>query len=175
MAAATGTKVAGTSPRPHEDWNRLVDQLLAVYDKRHAARLNRVIQWVAVPLSVWAGIAVLASLPVPPFMAAVPGLDWAVLASILGVLVYALFSVRIGLALAVFAAICIAISWAYQKYGALPLWQPAIAIFTLCWIAGLIGDRIEGRPRKTTEIAIDLFMAPAAYLRHVLNVLRIGY
>ena len=39
----------------------------------------------------------------------------------------------------------------------------------------MIGDRIEGRPRKTTEIAIDLFMAPAAYLRHVLNVLRIGY
>ena len=46
---------------------------------------------------------------------------------------------------------------------------------SLSWIAGMIGDRIEGRPRRMSEIAIDLFMAPAAYLRHVLNLLRIGY
>lgn len=173
MAAATQQK--SREKPPSVDWNRLVDQLFLVYDKRHATFLNRLIQWIAVPMSVWAGIALLVSLPVPALMAKVPGLDWAVIASLFGAAVYALLSLRVGLALAVFEAICIAISWAYQKYGALPLWQPAIAIFTLSWIAGMIGDRIEGRPRRLSEIAIDLFMAPAAYLRHVLNFLRIGY
>lgn len=174
MVAATQPQDKSREKPPAVDWNRLVDQLFLVYDKRHATFLNRLIQWIAVPLSVWAGIAMLVSLPAPALFETL-GIDWAVLASIAGAIVYALLSLRVGLALAVFAAVCIAISWAYQSYGALPLWQPAIAIFTLSWIAGMIGDRIEGRPRRMSEIAIDLFMAPAAYLRHVLNLLRIGY
>jgi uncharacterized membrane protein YGL010W len=172
-AAADGKDTAELS-RVKVDWNRLVDQLFLVYDKRHATSLNRLIQWIAVPLSVWAGIAMLVSLPVPALFEKL-GIDWAVLAAIAGAVVYALLSVRVGLALLVFEAACIAVSWWYLNNGALPLWQPAIAVFTLCWLAGLVGDRVENRSRKLTEIAIDLFMAPAAYLRHVLNLLRIGY
>lgn len=161
--------------RPPAKDSRIIDRLLADFDARHTTLVNRAVQFLAVPLLLWSGFAVLKSLPVPATLAVVPGLDWSLLALLMIGLVYAALSWRLGAAMAAVSLLLLAIAAFYAHDDALPLWQPAIVFLGIGMVLWLVGRRIEGRPRLLRELLLDLLMAPAWVLAQVLRVMRIGY
>jgi len=154
---------------------RLIDRLLERFETRHQAFANRVIQFIAIPVLMWSGYALGRTLPEPNVLAAIPGVDWSVLTAVVISLAYALFSWRIGVAMATLSFVLIAIAAFYAGNEALPLWQPALVFLALSTLLWLVGRRIEGRPRLLGEMAFDLLMGPAWLLAGVLRLLRIGY
>lgn len=166
---------ASTDPQMPGADDRLVDRLLKGYEARHQSIANRIIQFVALPLMLWSGLALAKALPEPAILAAIPLVDWAFVAALLLSGGYALLSLRLGAAMAAFSLILLVIAAANSGKETLPLWQPAIVFLGLGTVLWLIGRRIEGRPRLLSEIALDLAMGPAWLLARVLNLLRIGY
>ncbi|MGD9784708.1 MAG: hypothetical protein AB7E80_01415 [Hyphomicrobiaceae bacterium] len=155
--------------------DRLVDRLLAAFETRHATFTNKAMQFVAMPLLVWGGLAVLRALPVPDGMSAVPGLDWSIAAAMIGIIAALALSLRLGAGMAVFFAVLLLLVFVYQWREPLPLWQPGLVALGAGWLAWLVGRRTEGRPRVLTEIAIDLLTGPLWLVASVLRLLRIGY
>lgn len=154
---------------------RLVQRLFASFERRHSTLTNRLMQFIAQPILLWSGFALAKSLPEPSTLAAIPGVDWAVVAALAISATYAILSVRIGLAMAIVSLGMIVIAAFYQGDAALPLWQPAIVFLGFGIVLWLIGRRIEGRPRVLSEMLLDLLIAPAWVLSRVLELLRIGY
>lgn len=154
---------------------RIIDRLLADFDARHTILINRAVQFLAVPLLLWSGFAILKSLPLPAALTYFPGLDWSLLALLAIGLFYALLSWRLGAAMAAVSLVLLAIAAYYAHDDALPLWQPAIVFLGLGTLLWLIGRRIEGRPRHMREVFLDLLVAPAWVLAQVLRLMRIGY
>lgn len=155
--------------------DRLIDRLLGHFAERHQTLINRVMQFVAVPLLLWGGLGLLRALPVPSSMQAVAGIDWALLAAIPFCLAALVLAPRLGWALIVLVGLILVLAALYEHYGALPLWQPALVALGAGWVAWLIGRRVEGRPRDLGEILFDLLMAPVWIVARVLHLLRIGY
>lgn len=160
---------------PRQRSDRIIDRLLADFDARHTTLINRAVQFLAVPLLLWSGFAVLKSLPVPAALAIVPGLDWSLLALLAIGLFYAALSWRLGAAMAAVSLVLLMIAAYYAHDDALPLWQPAIVFLGLGALLWLVGRRVEGRPRHLREVFLDLLMAPAWVLAQVLRLTRIGY
>ncbi|MCB1528219.1 MAG: hypothetical protein KDJ45_11010 [Hyphomicrobiaceae bacterium] len=154
---------------------RLVQRLFANFEKRHTTLTNRLMQFIAQPVLLWSGFALAKALPEPATLAAIPGVDWAVVAAVVISGAYAVLSVRIGLAMAIVSLVMIVIAAFYQGDAALPLWQPAIFFLGLGIFLWLVGRRIEGRPRVLSEMFFDLMIAPAWVLARILELLRIGY
>lgn len=154
---------------------RIIDRMLADFDARHTTLINRALQFMAVPLLLWSGFAILKSLPFPARLSVVPGLDWSQFALLLIVFFYTFLSSRLGAAMAAVSLVLLAIAAYYAHDDALPLWQPAIVFLGLGTLLWLVGRRIEGRPRQLREVFLDLLMAPAWVLAQVLRLMRIGY
>lgn len=168
---------SGSSPIPpgRSGAPRFIDRLLERYETRHHSVTNRAIQFIAIPLLLWSGFALARTFPEPSAMAAVPGLDWAVLAGIVVSLGYAALSWQIGAAMAVISLLLIAIAGFYAGNDTLPLWQPALIFLILGFLLWLVGRRIEGRPRLLGEMAFDLVIGPAWFISKILKFARIGY
>jgi uncharacterized membrane protein YGL010W len=160
---------------PSQAPDRLIDRLLERFEAQHTAMGNRAIQFIAVPVLMWSGLALAKTLPQPSLLAAVPGVDWAVAGAALVSLGYAILSWRVGAAMALVSLVMLAIAAVYAGNETLPLWQPALVFLALGFILWLFGRRIEGRPRYISEIAFDLLMGPAWIISKVLRLLRIGY
>ncbi|MCB1505580.1 MAG: hypothetical protein KDJ47_11445 [Hyphomicrobiaceae bacterium] len=154
---------------------RLIERLLAGFEERHQALANRLIQFVAVPLMMWSGLALLKGLPEPGLLAAIPGINWAVVATLFISLAYAVLSWRLGAGIGLACLVLIVIAAFYDSNETLPLWQPAIFFFGLGLVLWLFGRRIEGRPRYLSEMVLDLLMGPAWLIARLLRFLRIDY
>ncbi len=124
---------------------------------------------------MWSGFALARTLPESAFLAAIPGVDWAVVAAAAMSLGYALLSWRLGVAMASLSLVLIAVAAYYAGNESLPLWQPALVFLALSMLLWLLGRRLEGRPRLLGEMAFDLLIGPAWLLARVLRLLRIGY
>lgn len=165
---------AGSAPDPSSK-SRLIDRLLERYETRHYTLVNRAIQFVAIPLLMWSGFALARTFPEPALLAAIPGLDWAVVAGAAVSGAYAVLSWRIGAVMAVLSLLLIAIAGFYSGNDTLPLWQPALIFLALGFMLWLVGRRIEGRPRLLGEMAFDLAVGPAWLIATVLRIARIRY
>ncbi len=167
---------AGSSdPSAPEPSERLIDRVFERFEAHHHAMANRVIQFIALPVLMWSGLALARTLPQPAFLAAIPGVDWAVAAGLIISGGYAVLSWRIGASMAVVCLIMLVIAAYYGGNEALPLWQPALVFLALGTVIWLFGRRIEGRPRLISEMAFDLLIGPAWLIGKVLRLLRIGY
>jgi len=167
--------VSTTGSREERDDTRLIDRLLKRFSLRHQTIVNQVMQFIAVPLLMWGGFALLRLLPVPSGLPDFALINWAVFVALVLVGASLLMSPRLGAGIAVLVGIELLLVALYRHDGALPLWQPALVALVLGWVAWLIGRRVEGRPRDLAEIAFDLLMAPFWIVARFLALARIGY
>jgi uncharacterized membrane protein YGL010W len=159
----------------HLDSTRRVDRLMAAYGVSHRHPLNQLIHWLAVPLIYWCVLALLAALPVPGGWRSVPSLDWGTVAALLVVLYIAALSVPLAVGMAALSAALLAAVAAYVRWGELPIWQPALFLFVLAWLAQLIGHKIEGRkPSFLTDLQF-LLIGPAWLLAKIYRLVGMKY
>lgn len=168
--STASSEAAGSGPP-----QRLIDRLLERFETRHHAFANRLIQFIAIPVLMWSGLALAMSLPESALLAAIPGVDWAVVAAAAISVGYAALSWRLGVAMAVVSLVLVVIAAYYAGNESQPLWQLALVFLALSMFLWLVGRRIEGRPRLLGEMLFDLLMGPAWLLTRVLRLLRIGY
>jgi uncharacterized membrane protein YGL010W len=124
---------------------RGLQQWLADYGESHRHPVNEALHYLCVPAIVLSLAGLLASIPLPPALAAEgPWLNWGTLAA-LGALGYYL---RLSPALAGAAAIAFLVMFlALAALARLPwpLWQTCAVIFAVAWAGQFIGHAIEGR------------------------------
>ena len=140
------------TPETFTDPRRPIDRYLGNYSEDHRNRRNQIIHWICVPPIVWTVVAALFVIPVPGTMFR-PGL-WAGLAMVVAVAYYLRLSRPLGLAMAVFLAALLAITWwLYGVLGPRVLLYTAIGVFVAAWIAQFIGHEFEGkRPSFLTDL-----------------------
>lgn len=170
MTGSDAPQDAGAEPG-----DRLIDRLISGFESRHQSVTNRMIQFIAVPVMMWAGYGLLRSAPEPGLLAAIPLVDWAVLVAILVSLGYWALSPRVGAAIGLLSLFLILVGAVYGSNESLPLWQPAIVFLVLSGLLWLVGRRIEGRPRLLGEMALDLLTGPAWIATRLLRLAGISY
>lgn len=155
--------------------DRRIDRLLAAYGDDHRHPVNQLIHWLAVPVIYWSILALLSALPFPAGWRLVPGLDWGAVAALGAVLYLATLSRRLALGMALLSLACLAVTKAYVRWGELPLWQPALFIFTLAWLLQLIGHKIEGRKPSFVRDLQFLLIGPAWLIAKLLRLVGARY
>lgn len=151
--------------RTMQDW-------LDSYSADHRHRTNQALHWLCVPLIVWAVLALLWSVPMPPAFGR-PGF-WAAMAMVLAFAWYWKHSHRLGgallLAFVLLGALC---EWLYRRLGPVDLRALALAVFVLAWIGQFVGHRFEGRrPSFLTDLSY-LLIGPAWLMEKLLR--RLGW
>jgi len=153
---------------------RSVNEWFGNYSKDHRNPTNRLIHWICVPLILWAVIAALWAIPVPPSIGR-PGL-WCGLAMIGAFAFYWKMSKPIGLAmLLVFIVFGLVTEGLYRWLGPTQLLWTALGVFVVAWIGQFIGHAIEGaRPSFFTDLAY-LLIGPAWLAGKLMRRMHISY
>lgn len=139
------------------------------YGSSHKNRINKAIHWLCVPAIYWTVVALLFSLPFPPvFEQRTIWLNWAVIAMVPALLFYFRLSIRIGLGMLLYSALCLLVSVLLQKYCPWPLWWLALGVFALAWLLQFIGHAIEGKKPSFFQDIQFLLIGPAWLLHFVL-------
>ncbi|MEM1277018.1 MAG: Mpo1-like protein [Pseudomonadota bacterium] len=137
---------------------RTIDRLLAEYGESHQNETNKAVHWVCVPVIVWTVIALFWSLP-SPF--GVWYINWATILLVASLGYYIMLSPALAVGFAVFGLICVHLIILYEASWALPLWQFAIGVFVLAWIAQFWGHKIEGKKPSFLKDVQFLMIGPA--------------
>ena len=134
--------------------------LLDEYDLSHRHPTNITIHWIAEPLAIFALLALVAS-------ASVGGVSliWPFLVLMLGY--FARLSGRVAIAFLPIVAVFLVVIWALNGAVSVPTWQWAVPVFAICWIALLIGHKIEGRVPSVFQNPNLIFVGPAWLMRIV--------
>lgn len=153
---------------------RSVNEWFGNYSRDHQNPVNRLIHWVCVPLILWAAIAALWTIPVPPALGR-PGF-WAGMAMVGAMAFYLRLSKRLGFAmLLLFVVLGVITELLFRGLGAHSLLWLAGGVFVLAWIGQFIGHLIEGaRPSFFTDLAY-LLIGPAWLTGKVMRRLHISY
>jgi uncharacterized membrane protein YGL010W len=149
--------------RTMQDW-------LDSYSNDHRNPVNQRLHWLCVPPIVWAVIALLWTVPVPPAYLK-PG-AWAVLAMVLAFYWYWRRSHRLAAALLVaFVVLGLVTHLLYGALGPARLRWLAVAVFVVAWIGQFIGHHYEGRrPSFLTDLSY-LLVGPAWLMEKLLRKL----
>lgn len=124
--------------------NRARD-LLAEYAADHRHPVNERLHRLCVPAIVISLLGLLWALPFPALAEDMPRIaNWATLALIAALAWYLRLSPRLGLGMAVVAAIALGIVAALAMLPA-PLWLVSASIFAAAWVGQFIGHAYEGR------------------------------
>lgn len=144
------------------------------YSKDHQNPTNRLIHWICVPAILWAVIAALWVIPVPPSIGR-PGF-WCGMAMIGSFAFYWKMSKPIGIAmLIVFIALGLLTEFLYRTLGPADLLWLAIGVFVVAWIGQFIGHVLEGaRPSFLTDLAY-LLIGPAWLASKLMRRLKINF
>jgi uncharacterized membrane protein YGL010W len=153
---------------------RSVNEWFGNYSQDHRHPTNRLIHWICVPAILWAVIAALWVIPVPPSIGR-PGL-WCGLAMIGAFAFYWKMSRPLGLAmLLVFVVFGLITEGLYRWLGPTDLLWLALGVFVIAWIGQFIGHHIEGaRPSFFTDLAY-LLIGPAWLAGKLMRRLGIAY
>jgi uncharacterized membrane protein YGL010W len=135
---------------------RKIDALLTEYGESHQNETNKLVHWFAVPVIVWTVFALLWSLPFP---VAIPYVNWCTILAVLSMLYYISISPPLAVAMAVYTGICL---WLIHIYSfPLPLWQFALGVFVVAWIAQFWGHKVEGKKPSFFKDIQFLMIGPA--------------
>ncbi|MEM9100226.1 MAG: Mpo1-like protein [Pseudomonadota bacterium] len=137
---------------------RTIDRLLAEYGESHQNETNKAVHWVCVPVIVWTVIALFWSLP-SPF--GVWYINWATILLVASLGYYIMLSTALAVGFAVFGLICVHLIILYEASWPLPLWQFAIGVFVIAWIAQFWGHKIEGKKPSFLKDVQFLMIGPA--------------
>jgi uncharacterized membrane protein YGL010W len=140
---------------------RGVDRLLGAYGADHRNPVNRGIHWVCIPLSVWALIALLWSIPFPWAVGrGIAPLNWSVIALVPALAWYLRLSRRLGSGLALFSLATLWLTAAIEVSSPLPLRPVAGSALLLAWIGQYLGHRLEGGAAAFTRDLRQLPVGP---------------
>lgn len=156
-----------TIPGPPRRLDRLLEGIIAAY----RTTTSRVLLFAAVPLLVWAVLALLLAAPRPAFFAHVPGTSFAALAALLAICACLALSWRLAAGLGVALAMALAGALIYERLGVLPLWQMALAVLALGWLLLFVGQRIGGRPVGPLRTLRDLLVGPLWWVAQIYRAL----
>lgn len=150
--------------------SRLIDNLLAEYGESHQNPTNKLLHWLAVPTIVWCVLALIWSIPFP---FSVPYVNWCVIVVALSLIYYVTLSIPLAFAMAGFTGVSL---WLIKSYAlALPLWQFALILFVVAWIAQFWGHKIEGKKPSFFKDIQFLMIGPAWLFSFIYKKLGINY
>ncbi len=154
---------------------RRIDRLLAAYDEAHRSIVNRAVHWVTVPVMSWCVLAFLSAMPFPDALRLVPGLSWGVVGALALVLYTATMSRPLAVGVATFAFACLILAGVLARWGDTPLWQVALFVYVLAWVAQFLGYSLEARRPGFLEDARYLVSGPAWMLAAVCRRFGVRY
>ncbi|WP_369601113.1 Mpo1-like protein [Hahella sp. SMD15-11] len=135
------------------------------YGESHQNPVNKTIHWIAVPTIFTTVVGLLWAIPVPGFMAGIPGLNWATLAMALTALWYLRLSRTLALGMILFmVADVVLVAW-YDSLNHWPVWQMSLVLFVVMWILQFIGHAVEGKRPSFFKDLQFLLIGPA-WLMH---------
>lgn len=153
---------------------RSVNEWFGSYSADHQNPVNRLIHWFCVPAILWAVIAALWLIPVPPSIGR-PGF-WCGLVMVAAFAFYWRLSRPLGAAMfIVFVVLGVLTEVLYRSLGPIHLRWLAIGVFVVAWIGQFLGHLIEGRkPSFLTDLAY-LLIGPAWLIGKLMRRLGIAY
>lgn len=153
---------------------RNVNEWFGSYSADHQNPANRLIHWICVPAILWAVIAGLWLLPVPPAIGRA-GL-WCALVMVAALAFYWRLSRPLGVAMfVVFVVLALVTEGLYRALGPLPLLWLAVGVFVVAWIGQFVGHLLEGRrPSFFTDLAY-LLIGPAWLTGKLMRRIGIAY
>jgi uncharacterized membrane protein YGL010W len=147
-----------------------LERLLAEYGESHRHWINVAIHWIFEPLLIWALLALFRPFPIPALLAWMPGLN-GMTALVFCLLAYfASLSMRLTIILAFLAVIFCAIVAVIEANIAMPVWQLALPLFAMSWIALFTGHRIEGNTPSVFRNPHMIFIGPVWLLTQTILV-----
>lgn len=155
--------------------SKTADQWFDEYGESHRNATNKLIHWICVPLIAACVIAFCWSLPVPAFMQGMPYANWGTALVVLAMLFYVQLSLPLAAGMLVFSLVVISLIRGWERSTAIPVWQPALAVFVLAWIGQFIGHAIEGRRPSFFKDLQFLLIGPIWLLGFVYRQLGIRY
>lgn len=153
---------------------RNAQEWFAEYGESHQNPTNKAIHWFAVPVIYATVIGLLWAIPQPAWMAAVPWLNWALLALVPALLFYAALSLPLALGMALLSALCFWFWWLVAKTG-LSVWLTALVLFVVMWILQFVGHHIEGKKPSFFKDLQFLLIGPAWVIGFLYRKLGIQY
>ena len=135
------------------------------YGESHQNPVNKTIHWIAVPTIFTTVVGLLWAIPVPGFMAGIPGLNWATLTMALTALWYLRLSRSLALGMILFMVADVALVAWYDSLNHWPVWQMSLVLFVVMWILQFIGHAVEGKRPSFFKDLQFLLIGPA-WLMH---------
>ena len=151
--------------------SRYLDRLLDSYIAAYRTGASKALLFLAIPLLVWSVLALLLAVPRPTAFAALPGASFASLAVLASVAACLALSWRLAIGLGCALAAALAGAHAYERFGALPPWQMALAILALASLLLFLGQRLGGRPASPVRMVRDLLVGPLWVLAQLYRAL----
>lgn len=144
---------------------------LEEYGESHQNKTNKAIHWVCVPVIYLTVMGLLWSVPVPEFMQAYPGVNWASLMMIPVLVFYFRLSPLIGLGMSLFSLGCWwSLAW-YESLAHWDVWVMSLLVFAVMWVGQFIGHAIEGKKPSFFKDLQFLLIGPAWVMAYFLNKL----
>jgi len=153
---------------------RSAEQWFAEYGESHQNPTNKAIHWIAVPVIYATVVGLLWAIPQPAFMAAIPWLNWAVVALVPTLLFYLAMSFPLALGMAAISVVCLW-GWSVVERLGISVWQAALVLFVVMWIFQFIGHHIEGKKPSFFKDLQFLLIGPAWVIAFVYRQLGIKY
>lgn len=153
---------------------RSAQQWFAEYGESHQNPINKAIHWIAVPVIYATVVGLLWDIPQPQFMAAIPWLNWAVVAMVPTLVFYALMSFPLALGMTAISVVCLW-GWSIVERLGFPVWQSALALFVVMWILQFIGHHVEGKKPSFFKDVQFLLIGPAWVIGFIYRKLGIKY
>ena len=153
---------------------RSAQQWFEEYGESHQNPTNKTIHWVAVPVIYATVVGLLWSVPQPAFMAAIPWLNWAVVALVPTLLFYLAMSFPLALGMAALSVICL---WGWSVVDRLgySVWITSLVLFVVMWVFQFIGHHIEGKKPSFFKDLQFLLIGPAWVIGFAYRKLGIRY
>ncbi|MFT5139840.1 MAG: YGL010W-like membrane protein [Lysobacterales bacterium] len=141
---------------------RNINSLLDEYSESHRNLTNKTIHWIAVPLILWAIIALLWSIPFP-FETGIESfpLNWATILLALAQVYWFRLSLSLGLGMLLLNTMLIQFIVLLPQLSSWPLWQIALLVFVGAWLLQFIGHAIEGKRPSFFKDLQFLLIGPA--------------
>jgi uncharacterized membrane protein YGL010W len=140
---------------------RRIDRLLEAYDAAHRSRVNVAVQVITVPVMTWCVLAFLSAMPFPDALKFLPGLSWGLVGAAALSLYYLTLSRTLAVGVALGCLLALIVAAIVARTNDTPLWQVALFIYVLAWVAQIGGYRLEERPPTFAEDARFLLIGPA--------------
>ena len=142
-----------------QDW-------LDAYAESHQNKTNKAIHFICVPLIVFSVVGLFMSIP-NTIISQITGIEsysianWAVVALIPIMFFYMRLSVKMGILILAFLALCILGNIQLQLFSGFPIWQSSLAIFVVAWIGQFYGHKLEGEKPSFFDDIKFLLIGPA--------------